>query len=49
MNANALRGLYRLSVEATEAIDEARAHVARFIGAADARESRVLAATRARP
>ena len=38
MNANALRGLYRLSVDATEAIDEARAHVARFIGAADARE-----------
>ncbi|WP_101723188.1 aminotransferase class V-fold PLP-dependent enzyme [Eggerthella timonensis] len=38
MNANALRGLYRLSVEATEAIDEARAHIARFIGAADARE-----------
>ena len=38
MNANALRGLYRLSVEATEAIEEARAHVARFIGAADARE-----------
>ena len=38
MNANALRGLYRLSVEATEAIEEARAHVARFIRAADARE-----------
>lgn len=32
MNANALRGLYRLSVEATEAINGARAHVARFIG-----------------
>ena len=32
MNANALRGLYDLSVQATEAIDESRAHVARFIG-----------------
>ena len=32
MNANALRGLYELSVEATEAIGAARAHVARFIG-----------------
>lgn len=32
MNANALRGLYQLSVEATEAINAARAHVARFIG-----------------
>ena len=32
MNANALRGLYRLSVEATEAINAARAHVARFLG-----------------
>ena len=32
MNANALRGLYELSVEATEAINASRAHVARFIG-----------------
>jgi len=32
MNANALRGLYRLSVEATEAINASRAHVARFLG-----------------
>ena len=32
MNANALRGLYSLSVEATEAINAARSHVARFIG-----------------
>ena len=32
MNANALRGLYELSVEATAAINKARAHVARFIG-----------------
>lgn len=32
MNANALRGLYQLSVEATEAINEARTHVAQFIG-----------------
>ena len=38
MNANALRGLYRLSVEATEAIDVARARVARFIGAPDAHD-----------
>ena len=41
MNANALRGLYRLSVEATEAIGAARAHIARFIGLdgnADARD-----------
>lgn len=36
MNANALRGLYQLSVEATEAIAAARAHVARFLGLADA-------------
>lgn len=33
MNANPLRGLYRLSVEATQAIDAARRHVAAFIGA----------------
>ena len=32
MNANALRGLYRLSVEATEAVNASRAHVARFLG-----------------
>lgn len=36
MNANALRGLYKLSVKATEAINAARAHVARFIGLTDA-------------
>ena len=35
MNANPLRGLYRLSVEATQAIDDARARIARFIGALD--------------
>ena len=35
MNANALRGLYRLSSDATIAINEARAHTARFIGVAD--------------
>ncbi|MGI6755870.1 MAG: aminotransferase class V-fold PLP-dependent enzyme [Atopobiaceae bacterium] len=35
MNANPLRGLYKLSVEATQAIDDARAHIARFIGAKD--------------
>lgn len=33
MNANPLRGLYRLSVEATAAIEDARTHIARFIGA----------------
>lgn len=38
MNANALRGLYRLSVEATASIEGARAAVARFIGAADPAE-----------
>ena len=38
MNANALRGLYRLSVEATEAIEVARQRVARFIGAPDAHD-----------
>lgn len=39
MNANALRGLYRLSVEATEAIHAARVHVARFIGLEGARDA----------
>ncbi len=38
MNANPLRGLYDISVKATEAIEEARAHVARTIGAGDPRE-----------
>lgn len=38
MNANALRGLYRLSVEATEAIETARARIARFIGAPATRD-----------
>ena len=33
MNANPLRGLYGLSVEATQAVTAARAHIARFIGA----------------
>ena len=33
MNANPLRGLYSLSVEATQAIDRARDHIARHIGA----------------
>ncbi len=36
MNANPLRGLYRLSVAATEAIERSRAHIASFIGAVDA-------------
>lgn len=35
LNANPLRGLYRLSVEATQAIEDARTHIARFIGAVD--------------
>lgn len=35
MNANPLRGLYRLSVEATQSIADARTHIARFIGALD--------------
>lgn len=35
MNANPLRGLYQLSVSATQAIEDARAHIARFIGAFD--------------
>ncbi len=35
MNANPLRGLYDISVMATQAIQEARAHNARFIGASD--------------
>ncbi len=38
MNANALRGLYRLSVEATQAINEARATCASFIGAPAAQD-----------
>lgn len=38
MNANALRGLYRLSVEATEAINEARSFVASFIGATQSQD-----------
>ena len=40
MNANALRGLYQLSVEATEAINAARAHVARFLGLEDRADAR---------
>lgn len=38
MNANPLRGLYELSVEATQSIADVRARTARFIGAADAAE-----------
>lgn len=38
MNANPLRGLYQLSVDATQAIADARKKVAAFIGAADADE-----------
>ena len=40
MNANALRGLYRLSVEATEAISASRSHVARFLGLDGRRDAR---------
>ncbi|ANE23232.1 cysteine desulfurase [Denitrobacterium detoxificans] len=35
MNANPLRGLYGLSVRATQSIEDARMHIARFIGALD--------------
>ena len=35
MNANPLRGLYELSYEATNAINDARKHIARFIGAGE--------------
>lgn len=35
MNANPLRGLYKLSVEATQAIAMAREHIASFIGGSD--------------
>lgn len=35
MNANPLRGLYQLSVAATSAVSDARAHIAQFIGAID--------------
>ena len=38
MNSNPLRGLYRLSVEATQAIEQVRGKVARFIGAPSAEE-----------
>ena len=38
MNANPLRGLYQLSVAATEAINQARKHIASFIGADEGRE-----------
>ncbi len=37
MNANPLRGLYSLSVEATEAIAKVRAQIAELIGAVDGR------------
>ena len=37
MNANPLRGLYSLSVEATEAIAQVRAQIARLLGAVDER------------
>ena len=35
MNANPLRGLYELSYEATNAINDARKYIARFIGAGE--------------
>ena len=37
-NANIHRGVHTLSVESTELYEEARAKIAAFIGAADARE-----------
>ena len=42
LNANALRGLYRLSVEATAAINASRAHVARFLGLDDSRAREIV-------
>lgn len=48
MNANPLRGLYSLSVEATEAIAEVRARIARLLGAIDER-GRAQAATLSSP
>ena len=38
MNANPLRGLYKLSVDATAAIEQARAKVAAYVGADDPAE-----------
>ena len=38
MNANPLRGLYQLSVDATQAIEDARGKVAAFLGATDPAE-----------
>ena len=38
MNANPLRGLYKLSVDATAAIEEARGKLAAFLGVKDAAE-----------
>ena len=38
MNANPLRGLYKLFVDATAAIDQARAKIAAFVGADDPAE-----------
>ena len=50
MNANPLRGLYGLSVAATEAIDDVRAPRRRAsLARLDARGRRLRAATRARP
>ncbi|MCF2621949.1 aminotransferase class V-fold PLP-dependent enzyme [Collinsella tanakaei] len=49
MNANPLRGLYSLSVEATEAIAQVRAQIARLLGAVDERgraEARDIVFTR---
>lgn len=38
LNSNPLRGLYRLSMEATAKIDQVREHVARFLGVSDSDE-----------
>lgn len=38
LNSNPLRGLYRLSMEATQAIEDAREKVARFIGVPESSE-----------
>ena len=42
MNANPLRGLYELSLDATAAIEDARKHIARYIGAGQDAHSDII-------
>ncbi len=42
MNANPLRGLYQMSVEATQATEDARATIARFIGASGDPQAQIV-------